>query len=187
MTAGPDTTDISASAVGTPEGVNQEKGQNQMTRENTVRGIYGHGFDHSCGGFSALKVDGTTYSSEQIRAALSAAPLHEGEGEDWSELERLARSAIAVCKDDEEDWYRREHFPQLEVDDAAFIAAANPATILKLIASARSAPSPSVEVSDRLRMALLGLLDAVEQHDMEEGAALSRKQEPGVPTPGGEG
>jgi len=78
-----------------------------------------------------------------LSAMVDAAPLHEG---DWSELEGLARSAIAVCKGDEEDWYRREHFPQFEADDAAFIAAANPATILKLIASARSAPPPSVEV-----------------------------------------
>ena len=62
----------------------------------------------------------------------------ELEADSWAGLEALAVAAVAVCKDDEMDWYMREHFPQFEPEDAAFIAAAGPATVLELIAAARS-------------------------------------------------
>lgn len=118
-----------------------------------------------------------------ILSALSAAPLHEGEGEPVA-------------------WrYRARNRPHDNWRLADYDMAADwPNLVAEPL---YAAPPPSVEVEDRLRMALLGLLDAVEQHDMEEGAdqcggisltaimearsTLSRKQEPGVPTPGGEG
>ena len=157
------------------------------------------------------------------RAMLSAAPLHEGEGEDWSELERLAKDAtpgpwgvheqrpspsasvsgtfVHAGPDEADDTgfslvartYTRDGLEERQ-HNAAFIAAANPATILKLIASARSAPPPSVEV-ERLREALKPFAEAAAARDdkgdwemtttvvkylRDARAALSRKeQEPG--------
>lgn len=59
-----------------------------------------------------------------------------------ADLERLAKAAIAaVGQPDEEDWFMPQHFANLEPEDAAFIAAANPATILELIAAARQQPN----------------------------------------------
>jgi hypothetical protein len=56
----------------------------------------------------------------------------------WADLERLAKAASAVVgQPDEEDWFMPQHFANLEPEDAAFIAATNPAAILELIAAAR--------------------------------------------------
>ena len=150
MTAGPATTTAAEGAVGTKAqgaGVNQEKGQNQMTRENTVNvprepteAMLDNAACYERG--DALK---SIWS-----AMLSAAPLHEG---DWSELERLAKEArdwkpipdVAKTRVEEAAFGRADSDSRRMVD-GAFRSAANPATILKLIASARSAPPPSVEV-----------------------------------------
>lgn len=151
-----------------------------------------------------------------ILSAVSAAPLHEG---DWSELERLANEAtpgpwraffaangslLGVGKQDGEGVtdYRGGLWgmePEANAN-AAFIAAANPETILKLIVSARAA-SVEVELLAVMKEAqqnwhhMIGLSSPTEHHRLNErmsaaiakAEALSRKQEPGVPTPGGEG
>lgn len=60
----------------------------------------------------------------------------------WADLERLARAAIAVVgQPDEDDWFMPQHFANLEPEDAAFIAAVTPAAILELIAAARQQPN----------------------------------------------
>jgi hypothetical protein len=151
------------------------------------------------------------HARQIYKAITDAAPLHEGEGDDWSELvERLKRTKFVQEGRDE-----RDYVCDVDCDEDGYGARAVPINpdgpeaadaILKLIASARSAPPPSVEV-ERLREALepfAALADCLDDFYEDSfspsfapfnnagqirkaRAALSRKQEPGVPTPGGEG
>ncbi len=128
------------------------------------------------------------------RENTDAAPLHEGEGDELREsVARIIDPAAFM-------------FGPGELDDKVYSASRAHAIdradrILKLIASARSAPPPSVEV-ERLREALerigriarqaeiyhftLGASKTFAEIEAEARAALSRKeQEPSVPTPGG--
>jgi hypothetical protein len=64
----------------------------------------------------------------------------------WADLERLAKAAVQVVgQPDEDDWFMPQHFANLEPEDAAFIAAANPAAVLELITAARRTPAPEGE------------------------------------------
>lgn len=70
-------------------------------------------------------------------------PMTPERGEQWAELERLASKCTGG-----DPWYSaddlqgRQSFGQFIPQDRAFIAAANPATVLELIAAARLAASP---------------------------------------------
>lgn len=186
-----------------------------MTRENTVNvpltsasEVFGlmDGTDPIDRILKASGVDDSTritvaYAliADRKDRALSAAPLHEGEGIGYAPL-------LANLEE------RRSRMT--EVSAGMLVNPDGPeaaAAIRRLIA----APPPSVEV-ERLREALehlvrcdddarnglqngAGLLDCIDNHgrfypsaDLDAAltkarAALSRKQEPGVPTPGGEG
>ncbi len=64
----------------------------------------------------------------------------------WASLERLAKAAVEVVgQPDEDDWFMPQHFANLEPEDAAFIAAADPAAVLELIVAARRTPAPEGE------------------------------------------
>ena len=186
-----------------------------MTRENTVNvpvepteamieAAEAHWLRGGTGGWSRDNPRGIW------SAMLSAAPIHE---DDWSELERLAteatdgpwvadkcvRAGYAIGGRHGEEVVASDEMGRYGAierqSDAAFIAAANPATILKLIASARSPSSVEVERPREALEAILKVTGMTPQDVIshQRGIAhraletLSRKQEPGVPTPGGEG
>lgn len=97
MTAGPDTAAVAEGAVGTKAqraGVNQEKGQNQMTRENTVNvprepdsGLLSviASMVRRIAVPTSIDPDEVYFDNGHARqiykAITDAAPLHEGEGE----------------------------------------------------------------------------------------------------------
>jgi hypothetical protein len=68
------------------------------------------------------------------------------------ELERLARAAAAQTKPDEAEWFCREAIEMLSGndEDAAFIAAANPATILALLSANREMREALETATDRV-------------------------------------
>jgi hypothetical protein len=81
------------------------------------------------------------------------------------ELERLARAAAAQTKPDEAEWFCREAIEMLSGndEDAAFIAAANPATILALLSDnreMRAALESAAETLDHVDGALMDMADA---------------------------
>lgn len=186
-----------------------------MTRENTVnvprepteaeiKAVHGA----LCG--PAPAYDGPTNSLDRFnllarhvaRAMLSAAPLHEGEATRWL-VERHGTNGV-IC------WSAYEH--ELQARTVAKEEAPSWAGIT--VTPLYAAPPPSVEV-ERLREALEKALPALRLADdvlsrspnstriwiTDDGEVhpakgiglirsaiktLSRKQEPGVPTPGGE-
>jgi hypothetical protein len=189
MTARPATTTAAEGAVGTkPQrgGVNQEKGQNQMTRENTVNvPIAPTEAMLDAATMSGMVLAGSDLSDHEMTSAiwsamLRAAPLHEGEGEPvaWRYRSKSGTSDWMVTQDP-----NMGEWPNLIVEPLY------------------AAPPPSVEV-ERLREALERLTvmrdqarDGTPVTDPNEWEAdeltaiigllaLSRKQEPGVPTPG---
>jgi len=63
----------------------------------------------------------------------------------WADLERLAKAARDLCAEANTvsgiSWFTEHELSTYEPEDAAFIAAANPAAILELIAAARQQPN----------------------------------------------
>jgi len=160
-----------------------------MTRENTVNvpvsSVQRLIMAADCYGVRYLDSDDLSEEAQELqdateamKDALSAASLHEGEGELRDAIEEAVLSG---------DWITRRGSP-------ADVAKVMTDAVLKVIASTRSAPPPSVEV-ERLRGLDDYLFNQASEAESVEGrviltewadaiAALSRKQEPGVPTPG---
>ena len=141
------------------------------------------------------------HARQIYKAITDAAPLHEGEGEELREgIARIIEPNAWTAKDFNPDWEVISLTRKVSAPVAADRSLKAADAILKLIASARAASPPSVEVerledvlaeayADHQRGAAApgdSLFDFMAKR-IRARAALSRKQEPGVPTPGGAG